>query len=364
MRHLRRVSAVSKEDFHANARAAIRKLGDEAAFTVPLGVLGPFSQWLEFPDWLLDGTTLQKHGGLPQRISMANDITVTANFLDRGFGPFLIRKTLETSRLITGPTASMIIRNAPTLEDALVNLAALINATNMNVSLAFQRDDDRAGVTIEPKLPIGAMLHFVAAIRLVLAIRTLERFLLRDLEAVHLRLSLPFDAEIHELLGTLATDVEMGAQSNGVSFPVDWLGIANPDYDASFWHIACQRLRSVEGATDDRNLAIRLKREVSRTLSAEKRVPRLKEVAVTEGVTVRTLGRKLASTGIKFQDIVDRERRQLIEELLSDPAIGLAEIARATGYATTSSFGRAFLHWYGTTPGRFRASLIEPSPGR
>jgi hypothetical protein len=74
---------------------------------------------------------------------------------------------LQTNRLITGPTASILIRNAPNLQEALVNLTALLDATNMNVSLNFEARNSRTVIEIKPRLPLGAMLNFSVGLGLV-----------------------------------------------------------------------------------------------------------------------------------------------------------------------------------------------------
>lgn len=346
-------------DYRANALAAIAELGSEGKFVVPLGVLGPFSQWLGWPDWLREGTSLTGCGALPQRISMADDITVTANFLERGHGPELVRKTLETNRLITGPTASIIIRNAPDLKQALVHLTSLIDATNMNISLRLETAGERAAVGVAQKLPLGAMLDFVAAIRLVLVMRTIEWFLLDDLGDVALHLTLPYHASVEDGLSRRSIDVRMGSSDNRICFPADWLDTPNPDYDASLWHIALLRLRKAEEVKGNRDLAERLRGMIASDLSAHGKVLRLKEIAAREGVTVRTLARRLAATGVKFQDIVDQERRRLVDGLIADASLPLGDVARMCGYSNLSSFGRAFQQWHGRSPGAYRDELAR-----
>jgi len=346
-----------KYDYRKSARAAIADLGNDARFSVPLGVIGPFSQWLGWPDWLREGTSIPGCGKLPQRISMADDITITANFLERGHGPELIRKTLQTNRLITGPTASIIIRNAPTLEQALIHLTSLIEATNMNVSLQFASTVRRAEVNVVQKLPLGPMLDFVAAIRLILVMRTIEWFLLADLQPVGLTLSLPHDQSIEGLFREKGVEVEMGADHNRISFPSEWRETSNSDYDASLWYTALLRLKKADEIKGNRELAARLRGQVATSLASQGKVLRLKEIAVREGVTVRTLARRLSATGIKFQELVDQERRQFVDGLISDASLTLADVACMSGFSNSSSFGRAFQQWHGESPGAYRDAL-------
>ncbi|MGD9810239.1 MAG: AraC family transcriptional regulator ligand-binding domain-containing protein, partial [Sphingobium sp.] len=237
---------LSKHVYRDNALAAIGELGSNRKFVVPLGILGPFSQWLGWPDWLRKGTSLTGCGMLPQRISIADYIKVIANVLERGHGPELIKKTLRTNRFIAGPASSVIITNAPTLGQGLIHLTSLIGATNMKLSLQFVSSGRWTEVNVVQKLPLGAILDFVATIRLILVMRSIEWFLLNDLRPAVLNLTLPHDQSIEHLFRERGVDVEMGATSNRLSFPSDWLKRPNSDYDASFWRLALQHLRKAE----------------------------------------------------------------------------------------------------------------------
>lgn len=81
--------------------------------------------------------------------------------------------------------------------------------------------------------------------------------------------------------------------------------------------------------------------------------------AVAEHLSLhpRTLQRRLADEGTKFQVIVDGSRRELAGRYLAEPRLQLAQVARMLGYAEQSTFNRSCQRWFGTTPGRYRAQL-------
>jgi len=71
----------------------------------------------------------------------------------------------------------------------------------------------------------------------------------------------------------------------------------------------------------------------------------------------RTLQRRLAGEGVRFADLLDRERRDQAVRLLAQPGLHLGQIAGLLGYSEQSAFNRAFQRWFATSPGRYRARL-------
>lgn len=71
----------------------------------------------------------------------------------------------------------------------------------------------------------------------------------------------------------------------------------------------------------------------------------------------RTLQRRLADEGVRFQDVLDTQRRDLAAHYLAEPMLQLNQIARLLGYAEQSTLNRSFRRWFGTTPRQYRANL-------
>jgi AraC-like DNA-binding protein len=70
--------------------------------------------------------------------------------------------------------------------------------------------------------------------------------------------------------------------------------------------------------------------------------------------STRTLQRRLADSGMSWQQLLDRTREQLARQYLHDRSLSLAEIALLLGYSEQSTFTRAFRRWVGATPLAFR----------
>lgn len=80
----------------------------------------------------------------------------------------------------------------------------------------------------------------------------------------------------------------------------------------------------------------------------------LDEIATALAMSPRTLRRKLEQEGTRFRELVDNERHQLAQQLLSNTAMKLDEMAIHLGYTDTASFTRAFRRWEGCAPGEYR----------
>lgn len=68
----------------------------------------------------------------------------------------------------------------------------------------------------------------------------------------------------------------------------------------------------------------------------------------------RTLQRHLAHEGLRYQDVIDAERRQLAERYLADSRFGLGQVAGLLGYVEQSSLNRACRRWFAATPQQYR----------
>ena len=82
--------------------------------------------------------------------------------------------------------------------------------------------------------------------------------------------------------------------------------------------------------------------------------PTLQVVAHQMHRSVRTLQRQLAAEGLRFTDVLDERRREAGQRYLAGNAGTAEEVAFLLGFATPSSFFRAFKRWTGSTPEAWR----------
>lgn len=84
------------------------------------------------------------------------------------------------------------------------------------------------------------------------------------------------------------------------------------------------------------------------------RAPSLDSMAVTIGISRRTLQRRLAEEGVTFTDVVDMVRQDIASEAIGDPRFRLQDLSAQLGYAHQSTLTRAIRRWTGQTPSLLR----------
>ena len=110
-------------------------------------------------------------------------------------------------------------------------------------------------------------------------------------------------------------------------------------------------LRAAEAA---RSVESRVRHTVSQDLVDG--VPPMRTVATRLAMSERTLRRRLAEDGLRFEDIVVDVQRTVATALLATTDHSLVDVAFLTGYSDQTAFQRAFKRWTGRTPREVRQS--------
>mgnify|MGYP000038201501 FL=1 len=82
--------------------------------------------------------------------------------------------------------------------------------------------------------------------------------------------------------------------------------------------------------------------------------PSLEGLAAENGISARSMQRRLRAHRISFQTLLDQTRHTLATNYLRESRLGLSDIAGLVGYTEQSSFSRAFVRWEGVSPGKYR----------
>lgn len=106
-----------------------------------------------------------------------------------------------------------------------------------------------------------------------------------------------------------------------------------------------------------RTISGRVKAALKRLLAGQR--PSMPEIARELGLSARTLQRRLAEEGASFQQVLEESRRELAQHYLGQTTLELNETAYLLGYEDVASFFRAFHHWEGQSPGRWRAERLN-----
>lgn len=85
------------------------------------------------------------------------------------------------------------------------------------------------------------------------------------------------------------------------------------------------------------------------------------EAAVADSlhVSLRTLQRRLADEGTSFKVLLDEARRDLALRFIGERRLSIKEASYLLGFSEPGNFSRAFRRWTGTTPSRYRTSVVS-----
>lgn len=85
----------------------------------------------------------------------------------------------------------------------------------------------------------------------------------------------------------------------------------------------------------------------------------IEDIAQQLAVNERTLQRRLETQNIQFNQLLDEIRVSRAQEYLQYSALPVTEIAPLLGYSEHRSFSRACQRWFGCSPARMRAQLLD-----
>jgi AraC-like DNA-binding protein len=154
--------------------------------------------------------------------------------------------------------------------------------------------------------------------------------------------------------------VEFGASSDQVFFSSEILAIPLATED----RYLLETLQPIcDNAARERNtpkntLRIAVENELQKLIPHGK--GRKRDVANALMMTERTLARRLAEEGTKFEEVLDQFRRSLAIQYIKEREISLSQISWLLGYEGSSSFNHAFRRWTGASPSIGR-NAIEPT---
>lgn len=337
-----------------DAVLAIRMLGSKAQRQVPTATALHFGQWLDWPAWLRDGTSLDGEGPLPPMVSLADDLIIIGNIIDNADYLALVERMLTSPRPVMGTTGALSLLHAPDLGLALTSLVQAMAAQNPFVLVGIEEGEDTVGIALRPPWPMGPLFRFSAIAGLALIYRAVESLHANDLAAMTLETGLRDLPEAQSLLAAFRCALAPGAQAERLRFPRSWLATPNPHHDTMLWAVARTKLAALVNETGEPEDVAAVRAFIVHMLTSEHRVPRLKQAAAHLDLSSRTIVRLLARHDTSFHALVEQERKARAMLLIADQATSLAEAARLLGFSDMSSFGRSCRNWFGQTPGNLR----------
>ncbi len=268
--------------------------------------------------------------------------------------PDLGLKAARRTSLGDGGALDYLLSTSPTVEDAIHVAGRYMRLVNDTLSLRLEVDGDDAWIRLDNTvvLPRAAADFQAGGIFWNHARRWLGD-VLSELQVSFTHVA-PLSRDEYERTFAPAT-VRFSAPFSGLLLRRSHLAVPLERADPKLHGLMAQH-------------AHRLLSELPRAESVTERVravaakelthgnPNAVHVATKLGMSMRTMGRKLASEGTTFKDLLDDLRRRLALQYVAGRDLPLADVALLLGFSETAGFHRAFRRWTGQTPLEYRRS--------
>lgn len=341
--------------------SALADLGELAKARVAVGVFNRCGNALDWPRWMLEGTSDECRPPLPEKLRLADDLTIMANLLDRfGAAPMLSSMLYDVETLF-GRRYLEIIAAAPDFITLLHFLIKAVNVQNPHASAAItvQGENARVAITALPALgPLGAFIEQAWAGAMMRSMSLfsprLRRVALGPDFWPTLMLRGADDATLDAVRALGCVHVAATDGPTMFLVPAGAPVTGNATHDPEVWGGVEAQLRK-KWIDDTSMMSIgSLRLHIRQTLEAAQRAPGLDELAEHLGMSKRTVSRKLAALDVSFQTIVGQERMQIARRLLRSGRVPVRSVAKRLGFGSTASFGRAFRQEHGLSPAEWR----------
>ena len=244
----------------------------------------------------------------------------------------------------------LLLRDAPTLSDALTSIARHIRVHNEALAVDLETGPDlvilRLELTAEVKGPVRQFTELVVGV----THRTLRLFLGSSWTPKLVCFAHAPGASQAHYRKFFGSDVEFGCDFNGIVCRSADLAAPNPGADPVMARYAHQALaRSV----DQRYATTHRVRELVLLL-----LPRghcsADIVAQHMGVDRRTVARRLEQEGASFSELLSAVREELALRYLADGSRSMADVSALLGFSAPSVFSRWFREKMGVPARRFK----------
>lgn len=125
---------------------------------------------------------------------------------------------------------------------------------------------------------------------------------------------------------------------------------------AFLWAAAAE---GVDGVTIPGNTSVgeAVRNEARLLFISSQQFPTLDELASRFFKSPQTLRRRLKDEGIRYVDLKEGIRREIVVQWLENPSIPLKQVADIGGFAEPAGLSRAVKHWFGVSPSGYRERM-------
>lgn len=246
-----------------------------------------------------------------------------------------------------------LCRAAPTFRDGvkcLIDYIPVVHSPVTVMELVEGRETAELRWSVRADLGSNNQAHYQAVL---LDSKLLKLIGGRDFRLSYVNLTLEAQQkDIPEIEQSIGCSFHSRASTNCIAFPIGFLDQPVPTSNRLLYRLLGGYLDQVKVASR-KTIVERVEDYVRGALPSGH--CSIERCAKKLGTSVRTLQAHLSDCGVKFSDILEKQRIELAQIYLEQEQLSLDEISVLLGYSEQSSFGRAFKRWTGSTPQRFRA---------
>lgn len=269
---------------------------------------------------------------------------------DRGGLPIAYAEAVDIDNL---GALGLAIKTAPTLKDSLLRAERYFRLLTDTVAYRLDEESDPAEfILLQQTAP-----HPALALRNECALcgfgRIFKELTGEGLAYAFISFAHEAEAETGRYESYFGCPVRFNTPRNAIGLAPSMLNLPMRLGDPAVSrfltaHLDTEMEELAPAAAFERSLAAHISEGLSNG------IPKAASVAQAIGVSERTLFRRLAESGLTYQDVLENTQKSLAEELLKKSEFSIAEVAFLTGFSEQSTFSRAFKRWMGQTPGAFR----------
>jgi len=245
--------------------------------------------------------------------------------------------------------------SAPTVAEALVNLARYSRTTNEALVVEISRRKDEVILAIRHLQEFDELHRQFFELLALWFIRTLHKETNHDFTLLRVTFTHARNADLREVHRLLRCPVEFAHAVDSWVLPQRAMDLPIVSGDS-------QLLKILTAHADDllaeRHSVTGLQGMVTNQLASllPSGESRAAVVARQLGMSQRSLTRHLAEEGTTFAEILEQLRQRLAARYLADDRMSVQQTAWLLGYSEVGAFNHAYKRWTGTAPRRTRKS--------
>jgi AraC-like DNA-binding protein len=245
-----------------------------------------------------------------------------------------------------------MIKNAPTLRDALEHRARYSRFLTNAYSVRLEMAGDRCSFTWEMGTVTGPRAQF-EGYAASLFVEFIRQVLSVDWVPAQVDLPHKAPAAVEEYRRVLGPRINFGAALTRVWIDTEDLSRILPAADPLLYRVLRQSIdKAVRAPLPARTVLDKTREHIIRASSYTHADE--KTVANAIGVSVRSLQRELQENGTTFRALADDARKRAALQLLHDTDLPLTEVAFLLCFSELSAFSRAARNWFGDSASNVR----------